>query len=238
MHFLDLTLPTPEANLALDEALLLQAEAGQGGEGLRLWELPTYAVVLGAGGKLADDVDEAHCLVDAVPILRRASGGGTVLLGPGCLVYSLVLALDRSPSLLHVRPSYHYVLEHVCTALGDLVPGVERAGVSDLGAAGRKFSGNAQQRKQRYLLHHGTLLYAFDLAAVGRYLRLPERQPVYRAGRCHAAFLQNLPTGRDKLCRRLAEMWNANTPLTNWPAERTEQLANEKYRRPEWTRRR
>src|SRR5215470_19204848 len=99
MHYLDLTLATPAENLALDEALLLEAEAGRGGEVLRFWEWPLPAVVLGAGGRLAEDVDEAACRADVVPILRRSSGGGTVLLGNGCLLFSLVLAYDRSPLL-------------------------------------------------------------------------------------------------------------------------------------------
>src|SRR5258708_37980163 len=98
MQFLDLTLASAVANLALDEALLLEAEAGRGGEVLRLWECPRPAVVLGAGGCLADDVEESACRAGGVPVLRRASGGGTVLLGPGCLCYSLVLAYERSPA--------------------------------------------------------------------------------------------------------------------------------------------
>ena len=99
MHFLDLSLPTLEANLALDEALLLEADAGRGSEVLRFWEWPTPAVVLGSGCKLAEDVDEARCAADHVPIVRRSSGGGTVLLGAGCLCFSLVLAYERSPLL-------------------------------------------------------------------------------------------------------------------------------------------
>src|SRR6185437_14246053 len=58
VDFLDLTLPTAEENLALDEALLLEAEAGRRGETLRLWEHPHPAVVLGAGCRLLDDVDD------------------------------------------------------------------------------------------------------------------------------------------------------------------------------------
>ena len=50
MRYLDLTLPDAAANLALDEALLLQAEETQCGEVLRVWEWPLPAVVLGAGG--------------------------------------------------------------------------------------------------------------------------------------------------------------------------------------------
>ena len=58
MHFLDLTLPSAAENLALDEALLLEAECGRGGEVLRLWEWPAPAVVLGSACVLRDDVDE------------------------------------------------------------------------------------------------------------------------------------------------------------------------------------
>ena len=58
MDLLELTLPTPAENLALDEALLLEAESGAG-EVLRLWEWPAPAVVLGSGCKLAEDVDVA-----------------------------------------------------------------------------------------------------------------------------------------------------------------------------------
>src|SRR5205823_1074606 len=96
MHFLDLTLPTLADNLALDEALLLEAEAGRAGEVLRLWEYPRPAVVLGAGCRIAEEVDVAACRADDVPIARRASGGGTVLLGSGCLCFSLVLAYARA----------------------------------------------------------------------------------------------------------------------------------------------
>src|SRR5205823_408571 len=48
MQFLNLTLPSLFDNLALDEALLLDAEAGAGGEVLRCWAWPRLAVVLGA----------------------------------------------------------------------------------------------------------------------------------------------------------------------------------------------
>ena len=237
MNFLDLTLPTPAENLALDEALLLRAEDGAGGEVLRLWEWPRPAVVLGAGGRLADDVDEAACRADGVPVLRRSSGGGTVLLGAGCLLYTLVLDGERTAELAGIRSSYAYILSRVAAAFPEL-SGVERAGTSDLAAAGRKFSGNAQQRKRRFLLHHGTLLYAFDLSRVGRYLLPPPRQPEYRAGRDHAAFLRNLNVPAEEIKRRLRAAWAADSAETAWPAERARALTAGKYTLEEWIRRR
>jgi lipoate-protein ligase A len=234
MHFLDLTLRTPAANLALDEALLLEAEAGRGGEVLRLWEISHPTVVLGAGCVLREDVDEAACAADGVPVRRRSSGGGTVLLGRGCLLYTLVLSYERSPQLSEIRPSYAYILGRLSEALDGIVPSIEPAGISDLAAGGRKFSGNAQQRKRRFLLHHGTLLYDFDLPLLARYLRHPLRQPNYRGGRGHAAFVMNLPCGSEELRRRLRDAWQADTSVTDWPAEKVAQLGADKHGNPAW----
>ncbi|HJT76778.1 MAG TPA: biotin/lipoate A/B protein ligase family protein [Gemmataceae bacterium] len=224
--------------MALDEALLLEAEDCRSGEVLRLWEWPRPAVVLGAGCWLAADVDEAACRADGVPLLRRASGGGTVLLGRGCLLFSLVLALDRSPALGDITASYRYILGTVRDALKNLLPGIDLAGISDLAAEGRKFSGNAQQRKRHHLLHHGTLLYDFDLDSVGRYLRLPARRPEYRASRGHAEFLRNLPATADTLRNRLRAAWGAAEELPTWPAERVRELVRDKYETDAWLRRR
>jgi lipoate-protein ligase A len=236
VRFLDLTLPAAADNLALDEALLLQAEAGEADEVLRVWEWPAPAVVLGSACRLAEAVDVAACEADGVPILRRSSGGGTVLLGAGCLLFSLVLRYDRDPALGEVRSSYAFILGRVARALG--LAGVAPAGTSDLALAGRKISGNAQQRKRHCLLHHGTLLYAFDLFRVSRYLRPPPRQPEYRAGRGHADFLMNLPWPAGELRRRLRAAWDADEGADAWPADLVGRLKAEKYDQREWTHRR
>ncbi len=238
MFVLDRTLPTLAANLALDEALLLEAEAGRPGEVLRFWEWPHPAVVLGAGCVLAADVNESTCAAENVPVLRRASGGGTVLLGAGCLLYSLILSYQRSPALGEVGPSYRFILDRVRQAVSDLIPGVTRAGISDLAVNGRKFSGNAQQRKRRFLLHHGTLLYAFDMECVGRYLNVPGRQPDYRARRDHAAFLLNLPADAADLRHRLRRAWDADAELAAVPEDAVRRLEVEKFANEEWIRRR
>jgi lipoate-protein ligase A len=238
MQLLDLTLPSLPANLALDEALLLQAEAGDGPEVLRFWEWPRPVVVLGSGCRLKEDVELDACQQADVPIARRSSGGGTVLLGKGCLCFSLVLAYRRAPALREIRPSYQHILETIRLVLAALFPQVRLAGTSDLALGRNKFSGNAQQRKRHYLLHHGTILYDFDLGCVGRYLRLPIRQPDYRQSRSHEAFLVNLPCTASELKKRLQDAWQVETNLPAWPEEMVRQLTEEKYSRPEWVHRR
>ena len=238
MRFLETALLTLPENLALDEALLLDAEAG-GPEVLRLWEWPSHAVVLGAGGRLADDVDEAACQADIVPIARRSSGGGTVLLGPGCLLFSVILRFDRDPALAELHPSYRFILGYLQRSLNDVLPSpVTLQGSSDLTLGERKFSGNAQQRKRTHLLHHGTLLHAFDLSAVPRYLKAPPRQPEYRQQRDHTEFLTNLPVSVGTLTQAIREVWQAQETLETWPAQSVAQLLSEKYEREDWIRRR
>jgi lipoate-protein ligase A len=237
MHFLDLTLPSVAENLALDEALVLAAEEGEGGEILRYWEWPKPAVVLGTGCRLAEDVIVQACQADGVPIVRRASGGGTVLLGAGCICFTVVLAYDRAPELREVRPSYGYILGRIRDSLLD-VASIELAGTSDLAIAGRKFSGNSQQRKRNYLLHHGTILYAFNVEQVGRYLRMPIRQPDYRLGRDHRVFLTNLAIDAAELRDRLRLAWNADEATPSRSMDRVTELVTEKYENPEWIRKR
>ena len=146
MHFLDLTLPSLAENLALDEALLLAAESGEAARHSESGEWPTIAVVLGFAGRIAEDVDEAACVADRVPILRRSSGGGTVLLGSGCLLYSLILSYERDPCWRKFPPA-SYPRSDQGGAAED-IGHIEQAGVSDLALDGRKFSGSAQQRKR------------------------------------------------------------------------------------------
>src|SRR5262249_46723042 len=140
MQLLDLTLPELADNLALDEALLLRAEAG-GPEGLRCWEWQRLAVIIGAGGKWGEEADAPACQRGGVPVMRRSSGGGAVLLGPGCLCYSLVLAYNRRPALADLHASYRYILETIAAALAPLAPGIAPAGISDLAIADKKYSG-------------------------------------------------------------------------------------------------
>ena len=117
MQFLDRTLSTAAENLALDETLLLSAESAGGPESSRLWEWPASAVVLGSGSRLLEDVDEPTCSTGPGAHSACASGGGAVLLGNGCLCFSLVLAYERSLALSSIRSSYEFVLERMRRAL-------------------------------------------------------------------------------------------------------------------------
>ncbi|MHC4886833.1 MAG: lipoyl protein ligase domain-containing protein, partial [Planctomycetota bacterium] len=56
-----------------------------------LWETDQRAVVMGVSGKAEREAQVQACKEDGIPILKRRSGGGTVLLGPGVLCWGVAL---------------------------------------------------------------------------------------------------------------------------------------------------
>ena len=201
MKILDVTFSEPEANLKFEETLLDSEEQ----EVLRFWESETYFVVLGYGNK---QISEVH--TDAgVPVLRRVSGGGTVLQGPGCLNYCLILDMEKRPELSKVDTSNRFIMERNRSALLPLLPEVQIQGITDLAIGNLKFSGNAQRRKRRFILFHGTFLYNFDISMIEKILKPPEKQPEYRQKRSHVDFLTNIELSPQVIKKRLKDAWNS-----------------------------
>lgn len=235
LRLLELTLPTPEENLALDEALLDEAEEEGRGEVLRIWEAARPFVVLGRSSRHLDEVDRAACRERDVPVLRRCSGGASIVAGPGCLMYAVVLDYERRPALRMLDEAHRFVLARVARAAARFADVAPR-GTSDLafGAPPRKFSGNSLRCKRRHLLYHGTLLYGFRLELIAECLRTAPRQPEYRFGREHAEFVANLPAAAGPLAQALIESWGATPDPIDWPRERTRQLVESRYGRAEW----
>lgn len=238
MQLLDLSLPTPAENLACDEALLNDCEA-RGGAVLRFWESAVPFVVVGYANAVAREANVSACEADGVPILRRCTGGGTVLQGSGCLNYALVLEIASDAALATVSGANKFILHRTAAALSGLLgEPVELCGDTDLVWRGLKFSGNAQRRRRTHLLFHGTILLGFDLALVEKYLPQPSRQPDYRQARSHRDFITNLPMSADAVKRALVAAWQADTTLVSWPEEETRRLVRERYSLAEWNRQR
>lgn len=210
MKYLDRPLPTPEANLACDEALLDWCEDGESDEILRVWEPAEHFVVLGYANCAAAEVNLEACRARQIPVLRRCSGGGTVLQGPGCLNYALVLRIQDRAELQTIAGTNAVVMnahrDALAAALGRTV---EIQGHTDLVIGHLKFSGNSQRRKRNFLLFHGAFLLNLDLTLVEELLRFPSRQPDYRRNRPHREFLRNLNVPATLVKDALRKTWTA-----------------------------
>jgi lipoate-protein ligase A len=257
MKLLEMTLPTPEENLALDEALLDQAETDEfAGEVLRLWEPDAPMVVVGRSSKLSQEVKTDECHRRGIPVLRRTSGGTSIVAGPGCLMYAVVLSLNARPELRAIDQAHRFVLGRIAAALDPFAPGIRCRGTSDLvlGDRGKcpaastgnscdpltqestaqKVSGNSVRVKRNWLLYHGTLLYNFPMELIEACLPMPPRQPGYRAGRPHHQFVTNLPISRADLRQAMITGWLANEPCQGWPRELTANLVAQRYGLASW----
>lgn len=234
MKLLDLTLPTPVENVALDEALLDAAESGDSGEVLRLWEPAEHFVVAGRSSNLKVEIDLDACRRDRIAVVRRSSGGAAIVAGPGCLMYGVVLSYKRLPRLRMIDQAHSHVLGIVATALSKLGIDAKHQGLSDMVWNGRKISGNSLRCKRDHLLYHGTLLYRFDIGRISKFLRMPPRLPEYRAGREHAQFVANLPASVSDLRNAVITAFQAGEPATQWPQARVNELIVTRYTDARW----
>ncbi|EMN88532.1 lipoate--protein ligase family protein [Leptospira weilii] len=132
-------------------------------------------------------------------IVRRASGGGTVVHHPEeNLNFTFFVSLDVKPELYKVKESYGYFLGLVISALKRQTLSASCRGKSDLAileqGLEKKISGNAQFRKRNAVIHHGTLILKPSLIErVSGLLKHPPEEPEYRKNRKHSDFVTSLP---------------------------------------------
>lgn len=235
MKIFDASFASPEQNLACDEALLDLLEEGSFPEVLRFWTSPAPFAVLGYSNAHQAEADFFACQRDGIPVLRRSSGGGAVLQGPGCLNYALTLDLQKRPELSSVTSANYFIMEHHKIALSHaLGKDVSVSGITDLSIGSLKFSGNAQRRKRNAVLFHGTFLLNFDLTLIEKYLKMPSKEPDYRQNRPHSLFVANLGIKEELIKKALSALWGASEPLKEIPEEKINELIRDRYSSQEW----
>jgi lipoate-protein ligase A len=180
-----------ELELALDEVLL-----NEGGGGARLWTTKTRAAVLGISSRVAEEIDSEECERKRVAVLRRMSGGATVLIAPGVLCYSHYLLYDSIPDAKNISGAYRFsigVLKDAFDELG-MFTGFEPP--CDVTYAGRKIVGIAQARRRAAALVHGAIPVSRSSRDVARFLPHPPEEPAYRNKRSHEDFMTTVKSER------------------------------------------
>jgi lipoate-protein ligase A len=198
-----------ERELETDTALLDAAEKGAAAC-FRLWTTSRTTVVVGRGVTIAEEVDESACDLHSVAVIRRESGGRSVVVGPGTLQYAFVLPYSLSEELLEITSSKRFCNAMLAPALEGgtrRARGTLRFDVSgDLVCDGRKVAGLALRRRRLAMLLHGTILVNADLDLIAALLRHPQQEPAYRCGRSHTDFLANVgPVDEGLLDERVRE---------------------------------
>lgn len=159
---------------------------------LACWIPEDPIVVLGSSNDAAIEADEAACAAAGIPILRRYGGGGTVLLHSGCVVLSYGAWVRQ-----HFQNKLYFELLNA--ALIDCLAGewsrlatLTQRGLSDIVQGDLKVAGTSLFRSRNYLLYQVSLLIDPRIDEIARFLKHPSKEPDYRRGRSHAAFVTGL----------------------------------------------
>lgn len=224
----------PAYNQALEESLFTHFE---GNEPLLLLWRNRPAVVCGVYQNLYGEVDLPSALEKGLVPIRRITGGGTVYHDEGNINYTVIARAEK------MGASYDPCLSLMLRALHDLRIPAEKGRTCDLSLHGVKISGSAQKMSNGVLLHHGTLLYDADLAAMhgvlsprGTYLSKAIPSSPFPTGNIRA--LCGLSeTVLQFLARLSARFFQDCAPLPPSAVREREikALASEKYRSFDWT---
>jgi lipoate-protein ligase A len=158
MLFVDNTgITDPRLNLAIEEHLLRNLDVA---EPLLLFYINEPAVIIGRNQNTIEEIDPDFIQTESIHVVRRLSGGGAVYHDLGNLNFSFVTQGKRD---LH---NFAKFSGPVIQVLNELGLDAELRGKSDIFAAGKKISGNAQYAAGGRMFSHGTLLFDTDIEAM------------------------------------------------------------------------
>ena len=214
-------------NMAIDEALLLSFAPENSEPVLRTygWEPPTLS--LGRFQKTEEVLDLERCRSNAISVVRRVSGGGTIY-HVDELTYSIVCSPEKIPSAASVKDSFRVLtgfLIDFYRKLGlnanyavDTVTNSNRLGertafcfagkeTFDIMIDGKKIGGNAQRRHKNVIFQHGSIPIINRAKSGLQYMK--DRSPEYAE---HTVSLSDCGVSADvtTLKRMLVESFGRN----------------------------
>ncbi|KAM7263113.1 hypothetical protein ACFE04_000796 [Oxalis oulophora] len=147
-------------------------------------------IVMGVSGKPAELLEINSVVRDQVPVVRRFSGGGTVIVDDGTIFITFICSKDAVPGL---QPFPQPIMSWSSTLYEKVFQGIGdyRLRENDYVFGERKFGGNAQSITKHRWVHHTSFLWDYNVENMG-YLKHPKKAPKYRLSRSHLDFICSL----------------------------------------------
>ena len=251
-RFLDTGFHDAFYNMALDEAIAVARSESLVPDTLRFFRWEPSAVSIGYFQGMDDEVDTAACDRRGIGYVRRRTGGGAVYHDRnGELTYSMLLSQSHRLVSADFQESYGTLCSGLVNGLRLLGVQAEFKPINDIVVGGRKVSGNAQTRGLNVVHQHGTILLEVDPKLMFAVLKVPNekiRDKMIKSVEERVTSLRAV-LGRevsfDELKGALIEGFEASFriklvqgALTEFEAQKAEELRTEKYSRREWNFRR
>jgi len=166
---------TAARNMAIDRAVLVSNSNGKVPPTVRFFAWKPSAISIGYFQSLEDEVDLDVCRDLGVDYVRRVTGGGAVY-HEDELTYSIVIPESHKKIPKNIMESYGCICRAVMKGLENIGIDSEYKPINDIITNGKKISGNAQTRKMKTVLQHGTILTDVDVDKMFSLLRVPNEK--------------------------------------------------------------
>lgn len=173
-------------NYTLPDSILLDSKDSE----LMIWQPEYPVIVVGQSNNPEKYVLMDKALSKGIPVIKRPTGGETVVLTPRMLIISLVLKSTKLPGSKDFFIKINNILIPVLKKCG--LTEVCYKGISDLAVDNKKVLGSSIYRKPGMLFYHAVLNYGESPEYIASYLKHPVREPDYRKGRSHSEFVTTL----------------------------------------------
>jgi lipoate---protein ligase len=160
------------SHMALDEVLLDAVAAGSRPPLLRFWGWTEPTLVIGSNQAVANELDLEAVARRGFRIVRRLSGGGTMLAEPGrTITWSLVVPEEHVRGMSFVE-SFAHLDRWAVDTLRILGVDASYRPLNDIVSPAGKIAGAAQARRRGAVLHHVTMAYSMDPALLLELIRI------------------------------------------------------------------
>lgn len=157
---------------------------------LNTWIPDTTYIILGQSNSIEKSVRTEKIVKDEVRILKRPSGGESVVLTPNTLVISSVI---KTSSFNNPKKYFEKINEKIIQVLRKLgIQDLHHKGISDIAIGEKKILGSSIYRKKDIVFYHAVLNVSETTDFLEKYLKHPNKEPDYRKGREHKDFVTSL----------------------------------------------
>jgi len=184
-----LRLLEPADNSGILPICYFHALARLGQEGLILIEPAQSFVSLGLFDDTDTVLDRDFCARHGVPVMRRETGGGMVLLGPGQIFYTLVVKRPSRFVPSQVDSAYRYLSQAPISTYAQFGVKATLRPINDIiTKQGRKIAGQGAADMNGHFCFVGSILIDFDTDLMHKVVKLPDqslRAPLKEALNAH-----------------------------------------------------
>jgi lipoate-protein ligase A len=162
-------------NMAIDRAVLVANSEGKVIPTVRFFTWAPPAISIGYFQSLSEEVNINKCEDLGIDYVRRITGGGAVF-HEDELTYSIIIPENHPQIPKNIIESYGRICGAVIKGLNNLGIDSNYIPINDIISKGKKISGNAQTRKLKTVLQHGTVLLDVDVEKMFSLLIVPNEK--------------------------------------------------------------